>query len=652
MASIPLLPAADDFSEDREIKSEHTQEHSHGRPNYAGVVDSSKHHLSVCLQLLGIMYRHDEEHASEVSDDSSAPKVGELSTWPLSTRGDDLYLAMVMLNSALLKALHVADSFQMHCHREFPSMVFAQHDEVGPAISEVVSESKIPSEEECVSSEEYRRLQAECLVLCETSRSLEQQQSCDEQRISQLEEECKQMRFAVTKQQESTYTPASGLGLSDSQERDTEVVELQSLGVTASRSVEGGAVISDSELQRLVLIVQDLNRIVREARAEASEAAQRAEEAMKSLVEAAQERKELEALFGTDHDGLCGAVLQLSADVGTDQKGTSAHANFLKHHMCSNTDPLWGHIKKSHKEEAIDESYGHTQMWEPAVIDATKVLGGTVPSVSVGRGREATHRAVFSEDHAAARNDISTVSRTTFQRNQRRNVPEHISRTLNAPKLQREQFDTTKPGLTNRADLHAVGGSLESSGLIWQSQGTSTPLSYDPSKPVTTRPPLRSQKGEYLQHLGNPQLVGVPSVEDGHTSKLGQAQLDLITGASSVPTLGSVAWHFPTGPTPTRAQSQISSVQTVAPPCVEMHPQHLVLQNANTRGRTWPARTTWPTPEPRLEMSGTTMSQGRVPSPRPIVGTSSAVGISMIPPTCGHKSPFPAQSDQGWVPAS
>merc|ERR1712137_777227 len=107
----------------------------------------------------------------------------------------------------------------------------------------------------------------------------------------------------------------------------------------------------------------------------------------------------------------------------------------------------------------------------------TKVLGGTVPSVSIGRGREA-NRTVFAEDHAAARNDISTVTRTTFQRNQRRNVPEHISRTLNAPKLQREQFDTTKPGLTSLADMHTVGGSFESSGFSWQTQGTSTPLSY------------------------------------------------------------------------------------------------------------------------------------------------------------------------------
>lgn len=69
-------------------------------------IRTGKCHLQVCLKLLGILYQGDEDIGT--------------SSWVGGTVGDDLYLAMVMLNSSLLKALHVVDSFHMHCRRELP----------------------------------------------------------------------------------------------------------------------------------------------------------------------------------------------------------------------------------------------------------------------------------------------------------------------------------------------------------------------------------------------------------------------------------------------------------------------------------------------------------------------------------------------------
>merc|ERR1719210_2722598 len=79
------------------------------RQGCSRAVRIEKSHLQVCLKLLGILYRSDNDCMAEdaMSDDA---------------RGDELYLAMVMLNSSLLKALHVVDSFHMHCQRELPQL--------------------------------------------------------------------------------------------------------------------------------------------------------------------------------------------------------------------------------------------------------------------------------------------------------------------------------------------------------------------------------------------------------------------------------------------------------------------------------------------------------------------------------------------------
>merc|ERR1719199_1738452 len=132
--------------------------------SYAGAVHTAKHHLSVCLKLLGIMYRNDDDDcSSQDRPGETLSKLDEqLTVWPSETRGDKLYLAMVMLNSALLKASHVAESFQLHCHREFPKIALPQQD------SPIAGERwRSLNEDGSMSSEEYRRRQAECFVLSE-----------------------------------------------------------------------------------------------------------------------------------------------------------------------------------------------------------------------------------------------------------------------------------------------------------------------------------------------------------------------------------------------------------------------------------------------------------------------------------------------------
>merc|ERR1719210_468754 len=83
------------------------------RQGCSRAVRIEKSHLQVCLKLLGILYRSDNDCMAEDAMSEDA-------------RGDELYLAMVMLNSSLLKALHVVDSFQMHCHQELPKVLISR----------------------------------------------------------------------------------------------------------------------------------------------------------------------------------------------------------------------------------------------------------------------------------------------------------------------------------------------------------------------------------------------------------------------------------------------------------------------------------------------------------------------------------------------
>merc|ERR1719330_837616 len=88
---------------------------------FAKAVRTWRDDLQVCLKILCILYQIEDQSSPEAPDGHRHEgwENGELPR-PKGLRGDRLYLAVVMLNSALLKALHVADSFSTHCAREFP----------------------------------------------------------------------------------------------------------------------------------------------------------------------------------------------------------------------------------------------------------------------------------------------------------------------------------------------------------------------------------------------------------------------------------------------------------------------------------------------------------------------------------------------------
>lgn len=320
-------------------------------------VQTAKHNLSVCLKLLSMLYRlgtgddlpgHDVgvvgEGGARGSTNAYRDEGGGLGGigngsdfWTSSPSGEALYLAMVMLNSALLKALHVADSFQLHCLREYPSVDSWQHDVVLVEGSRATN-----SDDKIVTGREYRRLQAECYVLCETLRSLELQRDGDISKLGQLEDECRQLRQAIKKRHEPAGSrnsvPDGGAGVRKASARGSDVValdklpeslatakmvQLEGLSVAAEqRKGEDGVVIFDSELQRLEREVQNLKRIVQDARNDATSAAQHADDAEKHAAEALREREELRALLcvSTGSERTLREVLQeVVEDV---QKGT------------------------------------------------------------------------------------------------------------------------------------------------------------------------------------------------------------------------------------------------------------------------------------------------------------------------------------------
>mmetsp|Transcript_6645 Transcript_6645/g.16268 ORF Transcript_6645/g.16268 Transcript_6645/m.16268 type:complete len:230 (+) Transcript_6645:76-765(+) len=189
-------------------------------------VQTAKHNLQVCLKLLSILYKRDEDAASDLVQDDEKLAAATLfqacEDGGIMPSGDRLYLAMVMLNSALLKALHVVDSFHMHCHREYPRIMTgtlkdAQFLMDGAGMTFMDSGIGGPDDEDQAlqyrggnTVEEYRRLQAECLVLLEQAQSLERQEESDNARRLQLESECSELRKKISKVQVTPNQRCSG----------------------------------------------------------------------------------------------------------------------------------------------------------------------------------------------------------------------------------------------------------------------------------------------------------------------------------------------------------------------------------------------------------------------------------------------------------
>lgn len=275
--------------------------HGHGQSSasssssaasYAGAVNTAKHRLSVCLKLLGIMYRSDDECSPPDGEQPLPPgKPSEQShVWPAEARGDQLYLAMVMLNSSLLKALHVADSFHMHCQQEYPKLA-ALHRDNG-STSYIFDDGRSVRSDGSFCCQEYRRLQAECFVLFEAGWSLEQQRDSDKDRMRQLEDDCRQLRAVLTKAAQPPSLKQSAKA------EPKEVGDLRSFGVNLDWRPDGTATIAETELQRLVSVFQIMGRTVQDARADAAGAGTQADNAAERAADAKREREELRNLIG------------------------------------------------------------------------------------------------------------------------------------------------------------------------------------------------------------------------------------------------------------------------------------------------------------------------------------------------------------------
>jgi len=378
-----------------EVGEEATSFSQNGK-SYADAVQTAKHHLSVCLKLLGIMYRNDEDPSTPDRSgcEHALAKQDELgSIWPAETRGDSLYLAMVMLNSALLKALHVADSFQLHCHREFPKMAAQTQDSPGDT-GPCCDRPGLRSDDRRITSEEYRRLQAECLVLCETAWSLEQQRDSEKARVKQLEDDCRQIRTALAKQQEPQANEPSP------RPEDPEVAELRSMGVTAEWRADGGVVISDGELQRLTLIMQNLNRIVQEARADAADSLQKSEEATRRAEQAKREREELQQLLGCDHDGLQSATRQLVEDLSK----ASEQEQLLEQQeqQANGAEEVWEQVRELQAQDQALEQQCHDLSIENSKLEEAASAGGLLGSAAAEgqNGRSGSAREVMDCEDA------------------------------------------------------------------------------------------------------------------------------------------------------------------------------------------------------------------------------------------------------------
>lgn len=152
--------------------------------NYSDASQTMKHHLHICLKFVGLMYQHYEERI----------KVGTIK----DCDKDERYLQVVMLNSSLLKALHVCESFQAHCVREFPEISFDFDDPLtsfdgtlttiyeGEDMSSVTDRIPVPVEQP-VPAEVHRSLQTECVCLRDSKNAIEAQGHELEEKVLELE---------------------------------------------------------------------------------------------------------------------------------------------------------------------------------------------------------------------------------------------------------------------------------------------------------------------------------------------------------------------------------------------------------------------------------------------------------------------------------
>jgi len=172
-----------------------------------------------------------------------------------------LYFAMVMLNSALLKALHVADSFGTHCAREFPSLI---------SLQDAPSEDDTAAVDGPSLARKYRRRQAKIVVENESILCLKQQAEHDAARLARVHEECRQLKMKLA-QAEGTPLSVSET-MADTGEpvaEPSEVAHLRGLGLSLKSETGGMLVMSEEDISRARQVKEKLLHTVKEEKARA-----------------------------------------------------------------------------------------------------------------------------------------------------------------------------------------------------------------------------------------------------------------------------------------------------------------------------------------------------------------------------------------------
>jgi len=231
--------------------------------NYSDASQTMKHHLHVCLKFVGLMYQHYEERM----------KVGNIK----DCDKDERYLQVVMLNSSLLKALHVCESFQAHCVREFPEISFDFDDPLtsfdgtlttiyeGEDMCSVTDRIPVPVEQP-VPAEVHRSLQTECVCLRDSKNAIEAQKQELEEKVLELDKIVELGLDREKKMKERINT------LEKEQEKCSEQVEIVPGYVLDLKRGEDSVSVSNADLERFVKLIQHLSSEEKQAK-EARDAA-------------------------------------------------------------------------------------------------------------------------------------------------------------------------------------------------------------------------------------------------------------------------------------------------------------------------------------------------------------------------------------------
>jgi len=154
--------------------------------------------IQVSLKTLSILYQQEEKAPQEL-----APELGSAQPAAYAAASaDSLYHSMLMLNSALLKALHVADSCQLHCQRECPGLPGVQEQEDASGSSD--------EPEERFPGRRYRKGQCRLEAVSETVSAIKLEVEEKEGQKRKLQEECRDLENG-----RAVSTPPAGAPGSD-----------------------------------------------------------------------------------------------------------------------------------------------------------------------------------------------------------------------------------------------------------------------------------------------------------------------------------------------------------------------------------------------------------------------------------------------------